>query len=151
MSLSLKAKIEIAFEKLLKESPLLPSGLRVYTGADSEIQKRPCVVCCAKGGEAAELLAEGDNRVYNVTILIKGEAELKNKALDPVAVHNANVAGVQAILQVDDLADQLSAQVDEFYVFPPVQDVGEDPDIQGRAFVDTILFQLYCCSWDLHW
>jgi len=147
--MSLKAKVESAFKQLLQAAHTLPAGVNVYTGADVETQRRPCVVCQAKGGEGAELVAAGDNRFYNVTVLVKSEAELKDKTLNPLDEHNDNAAAIWGILQVDDLAEQLSALVSDFTVFSPVTDEGEDPDIQGRALVDSLMFKVYCCGSDI--
>jgi extradiol dioxygenase family protein len=154
--MNLKGKVEAAFALLINTHADLPAALhdQVYLGADDDTQHKPCVICEAQAGESEEPMMLG-NRLFRVKIHVCGQAELESG--NPVDLHNAAVSAVFGILKSADageewgetLAKRLSAQQADFYVYPPVTDAGEDPELRGRAFVDSIMLDCFCCNADL--
>lgn len=171
--MSLKAKIELAFTTVLKQSAELPEafiirlpevagiqGYRIYEGHSSEVKKAPYVICAAMIGAMEEPLGSG-NRFFDVTVSVHGQSEMPeaegidadgNATGDPVPTPKAQRANAEAIfgiLKVDGLAQLLSDAITGFYVFEPVTDEGEDPELSGRQFVDSLKFRIYCCGTDI--
>lgn len=155
--MNLKAKLEQACAIVLNTHPDLPEELRdkIYLGADEDMVAKPCVICHVQAGQNEDPSMAG-NRMYQVKILVYGQAELEDG--DPLEEHNANVAAVFGIIkEADDgeewgqtLAKRLTAAVDDFTVYDEgIQDAGEDPQIQGRAFVDSLMLDVFCCNADI--
>lgn len=170
--MSLKAKIETAFTTVLKASAELPDAFkitmagvdgvqdyRIYEGHSSKIKQAPYVVCEARAGSDEEPLGSG-NRFFDVVISIHGQAETSEEdglddegnSVTPVPspeAQRANAEAIFSILKEDDLPELLSDAVEDFYVFDPVTDTGEDPSLSGRQFVDSLMLRIYCCGTDI--
>lgn len=155
--MNLKGKLEQACALVINTHSALRPALRdqVYLGADEDEVAKPCVICSAAAGDSEEPAMSG-NRMFQVKILVFGQAELEEG--DPVEEHNANVAAVFGILkEADDgeewgqtLAKRLTAAVDEFTVYDEgISDAGEDPEIQGRAYADSLVLDVFCCNADI--
>ena len=161
--MSLHQKVELAFVRLIKDRAP-DSGLHLYTGHDDDKNIKPCVIVHASNGSVEEPASSG-NRFIDVEVTIKSliepcETPTPELPVDAVALHASNVDAVQnALLEVEDgtdphtaldlLAERLHTQVEDFYVFAPVEDVGTDHTVEARCFCDTLRFRIYCCELDI--
>lgn len=140
--MSLKNKIESAFETVLTATPLT-SGVSVFLGVIDEEQLRPCVVINCDGG-TEDPLGSG-NRWMNVTVTVKSQVE-DDAGL---VTHHALISSVDSRIKIDELAADLSSTSASFHVFDPAQDTGQTSSIIGRAAVHEQRFMIYCCENDL--
>jgi hypothetical protein len=150
---NLKGKLERAFAIYLNTHPNLPATLKdqVYLGADDDTQAKPSVIIEALSGESEDPAMMG-NRLYRVKIHIYGQAEIEDS--QPLDAHNAEVAAVFGIIKSADvgedwgetLAKNVSASGENLYIYPPITDAGENPELRGRAFVDSVMLDCYCCN-----
>ncbi len=169
---TLKRKLETAFTSVLKQSEDLPEafiiripdvegiqGYRVYEGYSSEWKQVPYVSCEARNGSEEEPLGSG-NRFFDVVIGVIGEVDTpESEGLDAdgqpvdfqesVQMFSDQAQAIFGILKVDELPALLSAASLELFVFDPITDMGEDPEIIRNQFSHSLVLRVYCCGNDL--
>jgi hypothetical protein len=149
--MNLEGKLEQAFKLFLDaDSTIADARLTVFTGVDHEELTLPCVVCHCQGGEETPMDSSNHMMLLFVHVKTKLDAsDPNNPTEDLTAAHNTNVQTVRTALNQDDLADQLSALVDDFYAFHPVIPGPTQNDVDGRRARTTKQYQVYCCAADL--
>jgi len=154
--MDIRNRLERAFKLILEQSAELPADLqetanaesRIYTGANSDMQKRPCVLIWARSGE--EQPKGSGNRMMQVSVVVKSPAtEDPTQLTDRLAEHSARVEAVLGIVKVDNLTELLNAAVDDFTVFDPIDETAFEPALTGSSFEDGITFAVYCCPSDV--
>lgn len=149
--MNLEGKLEQAFKAFLDaDSTIADAGLTVFTGVDHEELVLPCIVCHCQGGEETPM--DTGNHMMMVFIHVKTKLDASdpdNPTEDRTAKHNTNVQTLRTALNIDDLAAQLSALVDDFYAFHPVITGPTQNDVDGRMARTTKQYQVYCCAADL--
>lgn len=156
--MSLKLKVEAAWAAWIAALPGVPviegtSTPAVYKGADaSELSRDRVVVNCLGGPEEPQ---GSGNRMMKVAVMVVSGAdpEVDEDAAGALERHQGNLEAVyhaiESAIAAGTLAGALSAAAADFYVFDPVTDEGEDPDQEGRGWVESRIFQCYCCGVDL--
>lgn len=160
MSLFLLAdKSEEALVALVLAIPTLNTvagtTLQVLPGKNSEDKlKAPIVVCSAELEEMEDPHFTG-NYWVNAMVAIKTEAVTNPDGTDPAATDADTKEESQSLveliftaLQVDDLAAQLTAAVDDFTVFPASVQFGAPQggrDEKG-VWIDTMRIRFYACG-----
>lgn len=144
MAKSIAVKCQDAFKALLSASS---AGIQatIYTGKDFEEKQAPMVGCGAE--TAREDPVDTGNYWVDVEIVIKSMApadQLDNN--DPKSTSDDLTASVLAVLDVDDLAGQLSSAIEDFHVFGFDADKGMESSQDGDAWVETWKRRVYCCG-----
>jgi hypothetical protein len=141
---SLKSKVETAFVAVLQDAGLTP----VVPGYSSAALDLPAIVCEARS--MVETPLGTGNHTVRVHIAVRSPADPAEgeTAADTEDAHATRLAAVTAALHVDDLAAQLMHAVDDFHVFG-IHNRGSEAGFDGRAYSETLLFDLACCGTDL--
>lgn len=150
--MSLKQKCEAAPLALIEAAG-------TYTGKRIRSQEAqvttftaPYVVAVAELQGPAVLERDGSSlglERVRLVIGIKGSADKNDTLPDPVASHSANVEKIRDVLQIDDLAAQLSAAQAEFTVVAAMPAHPPPPDPEERNFVDFFAWDLIACESDI--
>lgn len=142
------SKVEQAFASII--SALTLAGVRgtetvsvsVRTGLDDDEMLMPAVVCSAGDSTEEAVRYTGNCRVKCMVHVYTQSGD------ESLTVHRARVATVQDAIWQDDIADQLSAAVGDFYVFD-VEFVGPQQDPDGNSFHTALEMVVVCCPSDL--
>jgi hypothetical protein len=127
---------------LLLVSGGIASGI-IFKGQSDQTQVRPCVVIHAQSGE--EFPLGSGNQFCPVSVMVKSKAD----GLDePELTHKEFASQVFQLLQIDDLANQLSAQQPDLSVFG-YRGMTLRNNIDGNSFVSELQLDLYCCQMSL--
>lgn len=151
----LPSKVERAFCQTIKNLAEVQAHLvnetggflQVIAGADMEEQAANCVVV-----ECSDLKEEPQgtgNYWATVRVLVKSEADQEGLMVNQVNIHEARSLAVLGGLKRDDLHEWLTNWEPEFYVYDGIEDMGSDPSIQGRRWVNSNVWRIYCCASDL--
>jgi hypothetical protein len=146
---SLRQKTEVAFLKVITAAGgATIVALNKLLSQEGTQTKRalPSVDAFCMGGP--EFPVYTGNYRYRTVITFRTSADPSEAVPDPSAAHTANVkAGVDALHQ-DDLADRLSAQVDNFhcFAFTDLGEVASKPE--ERALVSSFAFETLVCETD---
>jgi hypothetical protein len=158
--MSLKLKCESAWAKWIATLPGVPviedsdpATPAVYKGADTSVVGRDRVVVNYLGGPE-DPQGSGNRRGKVAVMVVSGaDPEDEEAAADALARHQRNCEAVflaiETAIAAGTLAGTLSALEADFYIFTPVIDEGEDPDIEGRGWVESRIFTCYCCGVDI--
>lgn len=151
-------KMECALKKLLIAG-LSENGipgfdeLKVLTGENADPKNIDSVICIDRGGPE-EVKGTG-NYLDDCEVQVVSSAHPSNSNADPMGPHRRRVAQARRILwTVDDggyetLHARLSEQIDDFTVFPEIEDMGSRTEIDGGKIITTISFRACCCESDV--
>ena len=159
---ALKRKTELAFAAVIATLAGIPmttdadgnSVPSIVKGADgSDLNLDRVVVACLGGPEQPQ---NSGNRLYQVRVTVISSADQVegDEDDDPEERHFANCGavfeGLTALAAGSDINALLSAAVADFYVYEDsFNELGEDPDIQGRAWEEARIYSVYVCGRDL--
>lgn len=146
--MNLDGKLEAVAAAFIAAIAGRPAGHAVMKGHDQEEKVYPCTICYSRGGPE-EPLGSG-NRLIRLTFINQSDAERDDALDDPLKAHNDLNELIFGALKIDDLAAQLNAKAAELgidiTVFDPIEDVGSDPELAGRAFQDDLNLQMYVAN-----
>lgn len=144
--MNLTDKLESAFVSVLQSA--IP-GVQIVTGKNATVKGVPIIICWADGQGEEDPPFSG-NYWLNGAVEIKGHAgPVKNSAAAKVAQQDLHGLVYDA-LRVTDIAEQLTAGVADFTVFPNA--VLFDAPVSGNddagVWTDAFPFRVYCCPTD---
>lgn len=132
---------------LAAEPTIAARGMQILKGADTATVARDRIVVSYLGGPE-EPLGSG-NRLSRVSVSVVSGADPDDddEVEDALARHTLNCEAVFHFLENHaGLAAALSAAVAHFHVFDPVSDEGENPDVEGRGWIESRIYSQYCCG-----
>lgn len=133
---NLGSKIESA-AVLLAEDQTFTATPNFYKGRGSDDKEGPAVIFKA--------IVENEEPLFTGNFYVTLEAVVRSVAADGETAHNILAGEIHNMLALDDLAAQLTAKVDNLYVFDPALEMGgSGPEVDGDCLEEIITRRLYC-------
>lgn len=123
------------------------NALQVVAGADMAEQLGNCVI--VEAFNSTEEPQGTGNYWWDVRVSVKSRADQQEPMENKVAEHERRCEAILGGLKRDDLHGFLSLAIEDFYVYDGMEDLGADPAVRGRSFVDSHVWRIYCCGSDL--
>lgn len=146
MDFLLNDKVESALVALVRAA-VADTAVSVLPGKDAGTIALPCVICAADGDGLEDPIGTG-NCWVNATVAIKHAAADEMDEVEAKTYMQELVAQVFGAVQVGDLAEKLTAAIEDFTVFPGsvVFGAAESGRDEAGVWVDSLPVRLYCCG-----
>ena len=115
--------------------------VRVFHGQSGDSTTRPCIVIYAKTGE--EFPLNSGNNWVSVSVMVKSSADIETEE-----THKERANAIFDFLTIDDLAEQLTAQLDDFTCFG-YRAMNKANSTEDNSFTTELSFEVLACQMDL--